>query len=425
MEANSPIVHRPSSIIHHPCLGVTFVELIVSIAVLSIIAGIDVALLRTGLEAWTYGSTRLALQRVGEKVMSELLEGGVEGDGIQDGVELKEAGLTSVGFVPLWTDRSHEPDRTRNREQKFILARQFKPGASTPIAQAKPPGAEAFETYPVRFYYGDSRDPKRPDDVVQVSKPIPEGAELKFLYTPDAENDPEVIKYFRWDPATRRVYATYAGSTQDLLKDYDGVRITRCAFLYYDNLNRLIPMPESRLSSLSVKRATAVKIYLVLERGEEFKEMTSFTNIRNVSTIGATVSEGAQLPMPTPDKVKAFSIGDFYGLKREGIVELVVRTPRHKGLKIWLKFKAAASESDLLLERFRMESPPGKILTSAILEQTIAANEFVSLLTLDRTGLYDYDDDEDIKDIVEVTGPNPVVTVERLDFEGASLFIRP
>ncbi len=406
--------------------GVTFVELLICIAVLSIIAGIDVALLKGGLDAWVIGASRVSLQRVSDDVMEILLEGGYEEDGIRDGVEMREASLDVIGFIPLWTDRSHTPSATSNREQKFILERQFKPGGTTPVGQVKEPDSENFAVVPVRFDYGSSRDPDKRDDVVQFLEPIPSMSEIRILYTPDGDSDPEVIKFFRWDPQTKHVYSSYGGVTKDLLRFYDNVTVERCAFLYYDNLNRLITMDAGEsLSSLSLKRATGVKIYLLLRRGEERKELTSFTSVRNISTIGATITEGAELPISTPDKIKAFSLGDFYGFKRSGIVELVVKTAQHKGLKIWLKFKEAPKEEDLILERFRMESPPGKILASAILEQTIAKNEFVSLLTLDRTGLYDYDDDEDMKDMVVVTGENPTVTVTRLDFEGASLFTRP
>ncbi|MBI3333592.1 MAG: hypothetical protein HYZ93_05835 [Candidatus Omnitrophica bacterium] len=55
----------------------------------------------------------------------------------------------------------------------------------------------------------------------------------------------------------------------------------------------------------------------------------------------------------------------------------------------------------------------------------MSSHEFVNLQTIDRTGLYDYDDDEGIKDLVDVAGDNPTLTVSRLDFEGASVFIRP
>lgn len=406
-------------------LGFTIVEILVSMTVLAIIAGVEVLLLQAGLEGWRYGEARVELQRASDHLMENLLEGGYDGEGIRDAVELKQAELHAIGFVPLWTDRSHKPDSVRNKEQKFVLERQFKPGAPTPIGQVKKPDSADFISVLIHFTYGNSKDPKAPDDVVRFLDPIPSGSEVRILYTPDGDNDPEVIKIFRWDPDAKRVYESYAGKTKDLLKTSQHVQTEQCAFLYYDNLNRLIPMEEETLTSLSIKRATAVKLYLVLRRGTEFKELTSFTNVRNVTTIGATVTEGAELPMPSPVEIKAFSLGDFYGLKREGIVELVISAGGRPRWKVRLRFKRAAREEDLILERFQMEAPPGKIVTTGILEQTIAANEFVNIQTLDRTGLYDYDDDEEVRDLVVITGKDPTVTVTRLDFEGASLFIRP
>ena len=293
-------------------------------AVLAIIAGVDVMLLQAGLESWTYGSARLSLQRASDQLLLNLLEGGYDGEGIQDAVELKSANLTSISFLPLWTDRTHKPDPVRNREQKFTLERQFKPGAPTPVGQVRKMGTDDFISAPIQFTYGSGRDPKALDDVVQFLDPIPAGSDLKILYTPDGENDPQVVKAFRWDPSVKRVYESYAGQTKDLISYSDTVKVERCIFLYYDNLNRLLPFESGEeLSSLTIKRATAVKLYIILGYKEERKELTSFTNVRNVSTIGATITEGAELPMPTSDKIKAFSIGDFYGLKREGIVDLV------------------------------------------------------------------------------------------------------
>jgi len=405
--------------------GFTIIEVLVCMTVLAIIAGVEVLLLQTGLEAWRYSDARVELQRASDLLMENLLEGGYDSEGIRDAIELKQAELHAIGFVPLWTDRSHKPDAVRNQQQKFTLERQFKPGAPTPIGQVKISGSNDFMSVPIKFTYGSRRDPKGQDDVVRFLNPIPPDAAIRILYTPDGDNDPEVVKIFRWDPGAQRVYESYAGKTKDLLRASDSVKVERCAFLFYDNLNRLIKMEEEALTPLSAKRATAVKLYLVLRQKSEIKELTSFTNVRNVTTIGATVSEGADLPMPSPAKIKAFSIGDFYGLRRDGIVELVVSAGGRPRWKVRLKFKKGLKEEDLILERFQMEAPPGKIVTSAILDQAIAANEFVNIQTLDHTGLYDYDDDEEVRDLVVITGRNPIVTVTRLDFEGASLFIRP
>ncbi|MBI3333593.1 MAG: prepilin-type N-terminal cleavage/methylation domain-containing protein [Candidatus Omnitrophica bacterium] len=294
--------------------GFTLVELLASIAIMSIIAGLDVMLLRTGVDSWTHSATRLDLQKASDELMENLLEGGLEGEGIRDAVELKQADFSAIGFVPLWTDKSHRPEPVHNKEQKFTLEEQFKAGSPTPIGQVRKEGSKDFVVVPVKFTYGPSQDPKAPDDVVQFTDPIPAGSELRILYTPDAASDPDAAKIFRWDPATKRIYESYAGKTRDILLHSDAVKVERCAFLYYDNLNRLQPFAEgSSLSSLALKRVTAVKLYLLLRLRGESKELTSFTNVRNVASIGATVAEGAQLPMPKPDVIKAFSIGDFYG----------------------------------------------------------------------------------------------------------------
>ena len=407
-------------------VGFTLIEVIVSVSILTLIAGVDVLLLETGMDAWNYASARINLQEASDDLISTIFEGGFNGGGIRDAIDVKEGGVVSIRFVPLWIDTSHHPDAVRNREQKFILERQFKPGAATPIAEVKLPGADDFRTVPIKFFYGPSRDPKAPDDVLQFLDPIPPESQIKILYTPDGESDPEVIKVFRWDPASQHVYESYAGKTKDILQHSDSVKIERFAFLYFDNLNRLVPLGGGDvLSSLGLRRAKAVKLYMLLRRGNEWKEETSFTNIRNVETIGATIAEGSELPMPSHYKIKAFSIGDFYGMKKDGIVELLVRTNTHKGWKVRLVFKKAPKSDDLVLQKFQMEAPPGKILTSGILNQTIAKNEFVNILTLDRTGLYDYGQDEGVSGELVISGRNPTVTVMRLDFEGASLFIRP
>lgn len=408
-------------------LGMTLIELLIGMTVLAVLAGVEILLLNTGLEAWAYSNSRVELQRASNQLMEILLEGGYEGEGIRDGVELSQAGPSSIGFVPLWTDRTHTPDPVRNKAQKFILERQFKPSGPTPIGQVRPAETLDFLGVPVKLRYGSSRDPRALDDEIQFTEPIPPQAEVRVMYTPDSENDTSVIKFFRWDKEQKKIYETYAGKTRDLLAQEPSVAVERCAFLYYDNLNRLIPSggEDEPLSTLNLRRVTAVKLYLLLSRGEERRELTSFTNVRNVATIGATVTEGAQLPMPAPAAIRAFSIGDLYGLKRGGVVELLVTGQGNKEWLVRLQFKAAEREDDLILERFQIESPRKKIVTSAILEQTISASEFISLLTIDRSGLYDYDDDKDLRDLIEFPeGPN-TLTVVRLDFEGASIFVRP
>lgn len=400
------------------------VELLIALAVMGILGGVNAAVMSAGFDAWNHTQGRLVLQQVSNDLMEVLLEGGFDEEGIRDAVELRDAGLNAISIVPLWTDRSHTPDPLKNKMQKFTLEKHVKAGAAAPVAQIRERGKDEWVSVPFRFDYGSGKDPKRPDDTVTFTDPIPEGAEVRILYTPDAEVHPEAQMRFWWSAEGAAVWRSYAGATLCVPKRSQGVRVERLAFLYYDNLNRLLPLGRT-YSAAELKRITGVKIYLLLRWKDQWKELTSFTNVRNVTTIGATISRGSILPLPRPAAIKALSLGDFYGLQGDGIVELVVRAKAKPRWKIRLQFQPGPREDRLILDRFQIEAPPGTLQTSGILQEAIAREEFVNLLSIDRTGLYDYDDDPDIKDAVIVKGGSPVVEVTQCDFEVASLFIRP
>jgi len=212
--------------------------------------------------------------------------------------------------------------------------------------------------------------------------------------------------------------------TQPILKRMRGVKVQRLAFLYYNNLNQLLPV--GRLySEAQQRRITGVKIYILLTRNLEWKEMTSFTNIRNVTTIGVTISKGSILPLPSPQAIRGLSLGDFAGLTRDGIVELEIQSGGRSRWKLRLEFKPTADPARIILNRFKIEAPPGRLRTSGILDQPISTNEFVNLLAIDRTGRFDYDDDRDIQDAVIIRGESNVLKVTRFDFDVASMFVRP
>ena len=403
--------------------GMTLIELLIGMAVMSILSGVNAAILSAGLDAWTHAQGRLVLQEVANEMMEVLLEGGPDDDGLRDAIELRDASLQGISIVPLWTEQTTYTDPLKNPERKFFLQKHFKSGAITPIGQIKTRERDEWVNVPLTFTYGGGRDPKRPNDVVKFTDPIPEGAAVRFLYTPDAEIHPETQMRFWWNPDEGQIYRSYAGVTKPIFSRMQGVRVERFAFLYYDNLNRLLPLGQS-YSPSELKRITGVKLYLLLQKSLEHQELTSFTNVRNVQTIGATITKGSILPIPWPKEIKAFSVGDFYGLTGEGIVEFVVKTDNQPRWKVRLQFRQAEADR-ILLVSFTMEAPPGTIRTSSILNQPIAQNEFVNLLGIDRSGLYDYDDDPDLSDAVLITGSNPTVEVTRCDFGVASLFIRP
>ena len=396
--------------------GFTLVEILLSLAVMGILAGISAQVLAAGLDAWNYSQSRLDLQQVSNDMMGFILDGGFEESGLRDAVELTEVSLSSIAFVPLWIDNSHVPAPLQNKAQRFVLEKKFKAGAIVPIGQIRLSDREDWASVPVSFDSGAN--------TVIFTKPIPAGNSIRILYTPDPEAQPETVMRFWLDPVEKRVLRSYAGTTRPVSRRTRGVRVEKMAFLYYDNYNQLFPINKV-VSAPERRRITGAKIYLSLRKGKEWKELTSFTNIRNVQTVGVTISKGVRLPLPDPRLIKAMSIGDFSGLKKDGIVDLEIQSGGRARWKIRLEFKPGAGESEVILRRFEIQAPKGSQRTSSIMDQAMARIEFVNLLSIDRTGLFDYDDDPDIRDAVLLTGTDNVLVVTRCDFDLASMFIRP
>ena len=396
--------------------GITLIELLISLAVMGILAGVNAQVLAASLDAWNHSQSRLDLQQISNEMMGFILDGGFEESGLRDAVELKEVSLSTIAFVPLWIDRSHVPDPLQNKAQRFVLEKKFKPGAIVPIGQVRLSDRDDWVSVPVSF--------EAASNTVSFTKPIPAGNSIRILYTPDPEVHPEAVMRFWLDPIQKKILRSYAGTTRPVSHRMRGVRVEKLAFLYYDNYNQLFPL-DKVYSAPERRRITGAKIYLLLKKGKEWKELTSFTNVRNVQTVGVTISKGIRLPLPDPRLIKAMSIGDFSGLRKDGIVDLEIQSEGRARWKIRLEFKPGATESEVILRRFEIQAPKGSQRTSAILDQAMARIEFVNLLAIDRTGFFDYDDDPDIRDAVQLTGTDNVLVVTRCDFDLAAMFIRP
>lgn len=407
--------------------GFTLIEVVMSVAIIAILGGVVALLMNSIIDSWQYAQNRLELQKASSDIINELMQGGFDANGVRDAVDFISCGADSMTFLPLWVDETHKPDPVGNKEQRFTLNRQFKVGSSIPLAQIKKPESDDWATVSVKFAYGEKTDPGRLDDIAQVLDPIPYGSKIKFTFTPDPASDSNTQKSYTYNKQDKHVYKTYKEETVDILKLMPGVHVERLRFIYFDNLNQEIPMAESGyLSIQQIKRATAVKVYVLLIKKGDWREAVSYTNIRNITGVGVSIVEGSSVPLPSSARIKAFSVGNFFQRKKDGIVRFVVKPADTKYWAIQLKIIPDHSSPERLkIEKFQVESPPGRVLTSGFLNQSFMADEYVNLLTLDRTGLYDYDDDDGIDDFYKTADEHVFLEVERLDFAGASLFVRP
>ncbi|OIO79128.1 MAG: hypothetical protein AUJ89_05505 [Candidatus Omnitrophica bacterium CG1_02_43_210] len=408
--------------------GFTLFELLVSIAVMAIITTAIFLVLATGIESWQYATDRLLLQKASSDLMNYLMDGGYDSDGIRDMVELRQAGANHIVFSTLWTDNSHAFNKQENKNQKFILNRQYKAGSSVPIAQFRPPGDSDFKTASVSFKYGASKKPDELDDEITVLDKLTDLSDIKIIFTPDADQDESVQKVFYWDKDNKKVYETYNGATKELIEHNPGVKVEGVYYMYFDNLNQpVIPKQDGFVSKDELKKITAVKIYLFLSRNNEWQESTSFTNIRNVGSTGVSITAGTKIPMPLPDKIRAFSVGNLFGPRQSNNNQISFTATPNKGstwkITIWV---AKTGDNMLNFMRYAIEYPPGKIVNSSYVNQKFAPEEFINLMSVDRSGMYDYERDTDISgELVRIRADEVTLEVTRCDFDGASLFIRP
>lgn len=405
--------------------GFTLVEAMLSIAIAAVVTGTIILVLQSGLECWRYGQERLSVQKAASDIMDILTEGGYDSDGIRDAVEIERANARSFTFVGLWRDDSHKPDSVKNPEQRFTLNRQYKAGSSLPLGQIRKEGSYDWETVPIKFYYASGIDAKNPDDEVVYIDEIPPLADLRIIFKPNAKADPRVAKTFYWDPVYKKIFETYDEVTKNVLKYDTGTEVDYLHFTYFDGLNQpvLPPNPEADLPLKDLNRVTAVKIYLRVKKGPEYKEQTSYINIRSTIGGGIAVSEGSIIPMPNSEDVKAFYIGNFQGVRGPSTIELEVAPRIGKAWKVRLDI--APSGQELVLTNFSIDYPIGTTVFFDRPFSKFKSNDSINLLTIDRGGFYDYDDDEDIRDAVLVKGEDIVLTVKRLDVDGANLYVKP
>jgi hypothetical protein len=79
----------------------------------------------------------------------------------------------------------------------------------------------------------------------------------------------------------------------------------------------------------------------------------------------------------------------------------------------------------LYVTHYEMQYPVGKTLVAEPMERLLVEGEYVDLLNIDRSGLYDYDDEPDVKDFVSIGGDSALLEVVQMDVDGANLVVRP
>ncbi|UCD54731.1 MAG: type II secretion system protein [Candidatus Omnitrophota bacterium] len=394
----------------------TLIELLVSIAVAVIIAGVVYFSLSTALESWKYVKDQLALQKVLNEVAEEIADGTITSFGLKDSLEILQAGRSGIEFVPPWTDDTHSVT-----EPNFIytLNSRIKPGTGVPIAEVRLLEPDEYSCVPIAVV----KEGESVHSRVRLMQVVPRGRDLGFSYHPDAKTNPDVVKYIWWDSEDKEVFSEYKGNFSSISKNPFGIKITGMELRYYDKANNLITESEW-VDKNNLNLITGIEFLIEASLGQYKKNGLSFVNLRNAPMQSGyfPLSEGMSIPIPDSYGIHALALKNINGVSNEDILQLKAVPESGKDWRIKIVFGKVGS-AEPKIERYVVEYPPGHVVFTEYPKTGVGCG--LNLLMLGSNGRYDYDyDGEDVEDIV-VLEDDVLLEVERMDVEGAGLFVRP
>lgn len=404
--------------------GLTLIELIVTIGIATILTGVVVFMLTTSFDTYSFGQQDALLDKALDDCLEEIAGGGLESYGIKDALEILKISPTSITFVPLWIDDSHNV-LTLKPNEPITLNRPVKPASSIPIAEIAGGwsgyGAkeQLWRGIPITFIPGVHRDPLKPDDLVFLNTAV-DADKIRFLFHPETTNFPECAMTIKWDGT--KITRTYKGKTEVIPRyNISGVKLSDLRLQYFDNTNtQLKPTPEL------IPNISAVRLNLEVVTSDKTNQRLSrkgfvFINVRNTRTAGRglLIQKGMRIKIPDSKNIRAFSLANVSGIKDRGVIELEAR-PK-KGTVWRVRILLGFEDNTCLLKRYSIEYPPGRTVYFETVNLTCDLP--LNFLNLGG-GRYDYDFDKNASNLVNLEGEVELV-VTKMDASGANLFVRP
>ncbi|MFH1798850.1 MAG: prepilin-type N-terminal cleavage/methylation domain-containing protein [Candidatus Omnitrophota bacterium] len=396
--------------------GLTLIELLIAISIAVIIAVALYFTLKTALESWGFTKNQLALQKVLNQTFEEITSGTFTNFGLKDSLEVLTAGESYVEFVPPWTDDTHTVTAPGSL---YTLNTKIKSGAAVPISEIKNEESGVAEFVSVTLTKEEGSGASK----VALNQACPPGRPLFFTYHPDAKKAANVIEKIWWDSKEKQIYSEYNGESFEISKNTFDVKISKMELRYYDKTNTLITESEW-VDSKDLILITGIEFFVEAELGQYKNSFISFVCLRNAPMRSGNIplSEGLKVPIPDSYTIHSLSLRDISEISNEDVVKLKVIPETGKDWRIKLVFSKIGAEKPKI-DRYTIEYPIGYEVYTEYPRMSAAAG--IDLLMLGPNGRYDYDfDGADADDVVALKG-NVTLEVERMDVEGARLFIRP
>ncbi len=398
--------------------ALTLIELLIAIAISTILGGATVLMLRSGLDAYIYSEEQALIQKVLDETLEEISGEGFRTSGIKDSLGVLEAKEDSISFLPLWVDDSHRPS---GKKQKFILNRTFSLGSSLPTLESRTNDKEAFLPRPITFIPHQETGKGKPQDLIIPNEPLATGSQAHIVFQPDPTRYSDVIMRLSWDSLNGRFLRTYKNKTEIIPKDrYKGFKLIQAKFQYFDNTNTEIPAPVSA-ELLSIISAVRVSLSLESKSQGKIKEAFRFINLRNSRAFGKgiTIRKGTQIKIPDSHHIRTFSLGNIMGVKDKDTIQLKAQPQQGKAWRITIEL--GIKHGLPTIERYTIDYPVGFPVYSE--EINLTCDIPFNLLTIGKNGRYDYDFDKDVENVVDLKG-DVFLSVEEMTVQGAALFIK-
>ena len=213
--------------------GFTLLELMISVVLIVIITSAIYFGISSALDSWSYSRDQLSMQKVLSETMDKVINGAQGQYGLKDSLEIVSAGRNELEFVAPWIDDSHS---VANLDFIYTLNRHIKPGASVPVGQILLPESKEWHLVPVSMVQKESEDTSQ----VKLMLKAPEGSDLRFIYHPDVDLEPDTAKKIYWKPDAKQVFTEATDGTESLSKNLFDVEITDMQMKFYNNTNTLV-----------------------------------------------------------------------------------------------------------------------------------------------------------------------------------------
>ena len=401
--------------------GFTLVELLIAISLSAIITTTIIYVLKAGLDSWEYGQGQALCQLTTETAVDRIVEGDYFYDGLREALEITYARETELAFVPWYVQSLDDVEPG----EKYRLEKPLLKGVVFPLGEVYNPDTKEFEFRNLEYFLASENMKSAEFIRFDIKKKF---RKARIIYYPDPRKDPDVVMRIRYDPGKKMIFRTYLGKEKALFR---GERnIVSLKMRYFDSSNNVLVADKMRKVQLShYKKSfttpiTAVEVVVIAESGSETFTLISFVNIRKKGMAGSGVylTENAKVPIPDSANVKILSLTNFGGITGASRVEILISSEESFNQSYLLRLNFDNINGIEYLQNYVIEYPRGEIVLTKNLERP--AYSGLSFLALDPSGHYDYDDDESIEDFVIFEGQDIILSVEKMEIGGMTLYVR-